>query len=547
MNTKYPIIRTLKKALDWQGISIGLCQIEETLLPQPDYPSIRSISNALDCWDIKHFGFEIPTEELSTLDFPFITYLQSGEYIWVEKINDKVIQYWSEATGKHTVPFEVFERIWNRCRIGLAFEEEADSVKKNYHSIFDRWKTNRYVPYSIAGIMILLWGILTTFGWEANPDDFLLWKLILLAINSTGLFLCYHIMSNGFRINARDFTANYWEMGLPDGSHIPPLSSSTKIFNLITWAELGFAYFSSIMIWETLFSFIDNWLSILRIFVLFALPVTVLSICMQLIGIGRLCWRCCLIILLSWINVGVCWFSLYEYSFQTIPFIGLLLLVFLIHCISAVYVRLYKDNKRLLWLQQGETAKIKYDMEYLKLQLTDKYAVDKAGFLWGNLDAANEIALFVDTVGNACDDAVAAFAKAIHIYPENRYRLIFATSPVCASGSYLHRTDAKAIQVFSALKRKLDTSSFFGLLEQWYASGNKRYFTLTNLSPIDVTEDDNECVESMIAFTSSAPMNHIPAIFINGVLLSSKYNYSDLFGIARLLNDEECTITKESE
>ncbi|GHU83035.1 hypothetical protein FACS189415_4550 [Bacteroidia bacterium] len=535
-NTQYPIIGILKKALDWQGAPIPLSQIEETLLSQPDYPSIMGIAQTLECWGIKNFGFEVSIEELPSLDFPFITYLLGGEFIWVEKVGGEV-QYWSEADGRQKVAFDKFVGLWNRRRIGLAFEEE-----KKPHKLF-----RLHVERSLGiGVLLLLWCYLAVFTWGQSDDISLVWRIGLVLANAVGMVLCYRIMRNGFSLYAKDIshaTASFcWEIGVPVDSYHPRLSSSAKIFNLISWAELGLAYFSSVLLWTTLFSFIGNWLSVLWIFVLLAVPISLLALILQAVQIGRFCWPCCLIILLSWLNVGVGRLALGEFSLQNLPYLGLSLLLFFVACIAVVFIRNNRDMKRQFWLQEGKTAKVKYDMEYLKLQLKDWYEVSNAGFVWGDPDAANEITLYVDTLGDAAAEAVSLFGKAIDMYPQNRYRLIFVAMPERFPASYPHRTDMKGITFFSVLKRGMDTVSFFSMLERWYTSGWKRYFTLPQA--VDTTAVDNEYVGRMVEFTSKTPIHSTPAILINGALLSSMYSGRDLFGIARLLNDEECTITK---
>jgi len=60
------------KTLKAYGVSITEHTIEKTILHHPEFPSIQSVSDALDSWKVKHVVMKLSLEKLRTLDVPVI-------------------------------------------------------------------------------------------------------------------------------------------------------------------------------------------------------------------------------------------------------------------------------------------------------------------------------------------------------------------------------------------------------------------------------------------------------------------------------------------
>ena len=67
-----PLAKFLFKVLKAYGVSITQHTIEQTILTHPEFPSMQSVSDALDGWKVKHIVLKISLEKLRVLNIPVI-------------------------------------------------------------------------------------------------------------------------------------------------------------------------------------------------------------------------------------------------------------------------------------------------------------------------------------------------------------------------------------------------------------------------------------------------------------------------------------------
>ena len=87
----------LYKVLKSYGVSIIYQTVEREINTHPDFLSMRSISDALDTWKIKHVIMRISVEKLHALDVPVIAYLKRGEYVLVTRVAESEVHYWNRS------------------------------------------------------------------------------------------------------------------------------------------------------------------------------------------------------------------------------------------------------------------------------------------------------------------------------------------------------------------------------------------------------------------------------------------------------------------
>src|SRR5436305_10093607 len=65
--------------------------VNETILNHPDYPSILSISDALNSWHVENVAIKIDSEKLNELSQPFVAFTKGGSFVLITEIeNDNV-------------------------------------------------------------------------------------------------------------------------------------------------------------------------------------------------------------------------------------------------------------------------------------------------------------------------------------------------------------------------------------------------------------------------------------------------------------------------
>jgi ABC-type bacteriocin/lantibiotic exporter with double-glycine peptidase domain len=78
----------LFKVLKAYGVQVTQHTIDRIINTHPEYPSMQSISDALDSWKVKHAVAKLSFETLRTLAIPVIAHLKRGEYVWVTHITE---------------------------------------------------------------------------------------------------------------------------------------------------------------------------------------------------------------------------------------------------------------------------------------------------------------------------------------------------------------------------------------------------------------------------------------------------------------------------
>jgi len=524
------LAKLLYKVLKAYGVSVTQHTVEQTLKIHPEYPSMQSVSDALDSWKIKHVVLKLSLEKLRTLDVPVIAPLKK-EYILVTKVTDSKVCY-STASGKKIVEnragFE--EKKWSG--IALAIEDIAESGEPNYKEERRKEIKETIIKYMFSGGCAVLLSMLAFFSWSTDSSLSILPKLLLLFINAAGCYISYILILQEKRQD------NYLvQKFCKAGAHIDcnqvTASRYSKLFGVFSWAEMGMAYFTTVILWLAIAPVSAGWLSPLWWLLILPLPFTVWSLFTQAFLIRKWCLFCCVIVLLLWINAGIlCFFVPFD---LTVPVVesALLALLFLVCAASVLYI-CKTDKSGDSYSEQRETARIKYDFKTIQSQLSEsRYETGSAGFVWGNTHSSHEIALYVSIACSSCRMAVKELRRLTEIYPDICFRLIFLVK----TDDFEHKSNIIS-RHFISLYRTMNKNDFFDMLDDWYTALNKNLDSLQKKYPVQTVQNDHAELEALYQLSQKTKIMYTPAIMLNGQLLSQLYFHKDLYGIARTLNAE---------
>jgi len=268
----------LLKVLKAYGVTITQHTIKRTILSHPDYPSMRCISDAFDKWRIKHVVVKLPLEKLRLLDVPVISYLKKGEYVWVTQITEKNVHFF-KSTGKEKIEkHERFEKQWSR--VALVIKDIDNSGEPNYREERLKEMMENIIRYVFEGSCIVLLTALTCFSWSNDALSSLFTKIILIWVSAAGCFISYLLILQEKR-QSNKFVQKFCKSGEHIDCNKVTASRYSKLFDMISWAELGMAYFGTVIIWIFIAPLSTGWLSPLWWIFLASLPFTVWSLFTQ--------------------------------------------------------------------------------------------------------------------------------------------------------------------------------------------------------------------------------------------------------------------------
>ena len=523
------IASLLFKVLKAYDISITYSSIEHEVSRHPEYPSMQSISDALDGWKIKHVVLQLTVEKLIALEVPVIAHLKKGEFIWVTQIADSKVHFWSEKGKEKTKSLEHFEQEWSG--IALAIENIDDAGEPDFKEKRCKERKEKIFKYLIAGSIVALLIMLTCFAWTNDSSQPLIPKLILLCINAVGCYIGYLLIRQA-KYQSNTLSDKFCIVGKYIDCNKVTHSKYSSFWGFLSWAELGTAYFSSMLLWVSIAPLSDGWLSAMWLFSLASLPFTLWSLVTQAFVIRKWCLFCCSVVLLLWTNTAM---LLVFYSLPTlisVPAMALMTLLFVVSIVVVMESSKGIGAKSRLYAQHREMAKVKFNIQIIQSQLSETaFPFDKTGLTLGNPDSPHDIAVYISIGCSHCGNAVKELRRLTDIYPDFCLRLLFSVS----SDDFEDKTNVITRHMLN-LYKDMNKNEFFDMLETWYQMPDKTLEALQKSFPASSFHDFKTEMEALYQINQQNNIGYTPALLMNGRLLSQVYSYKDLYGIARALN-----------
>ena len=525
------IIKLLAEIFKVYDVPITRHAINQAIYTHPEYPSMQCISDALDSWKVKHVVMKLTLKKLRVLDVPAIAYMKKGEYVWITQVTDSKVYFGHDSAKRKSESHDRFEKKWSG--VVLIIENVDDAGELDYKKRKSKELKEKVIKHAaIIGCVALLCA-LTYFSWVNDDNLSLPLKLILLFFNIIGCHIAYTLIrqeNHQFNHLAQKFC----KRGTRIDCYQVTESRYSKLFGVLSWAQLGIAYFFTIILWVCIAPLTANWLSPLWWILILSLPFTVWSLFTQAILIRKWCLFCCAIVFLLWINATILYFFIPFNNAFPIAELLLIALLFLVCITATMYIgKMAKFSDP--YLESREMARIKYNAQTLQSQLSEiNQKVNNTGFIWRKSQASYEIALFVSARCLYCGNAIKELHHLMGIYPNFTYRLIFAIH-----SDNMDNESTIITSYLVTLNKTMNKNDFFNTLDTWYSMQEKTLDSLQKTFSAPFTADDNkEEIGDLYQFSQQNKINYTPAILLNGQLLSQLYSYNDLYAIIRTLNAE---------
>jgi len=237
------IAKLLYKIFKVYNIPVTYQTIEQTVNTHPEFPSMQSISDAFDAWKIKHVVMRLSIEKLYALEVPVIAQLKKGDYVWVTQITETNVRFWNDSNKEIIKNRDLFEKEWSG--IALAIEDITDAGEADYKQ--NRFKSikEKIFGYGIAGGCISLLCLLLFLSWSNDSILTLLPKILLFCVNATGCLISYMLIRQE-KNQSNSLKRKFCTAGTRIDCNRVTKSKYSKLFGLISWAEIGMAYLNPI-------------------------------------------------------------------------------------------------------------------------------------------------------------------------------------------------------------------------------------------------------------------------------------------------------------
>lgn len=527
------IVKATIAYLDLIKVKVNDSTVNKTLQNHPDWPSLLCITDSLKKWNIPSGAGKIDLNNIDQLPTPFIAYTNVREFplAIIIKVSDSTIQIYQKNYDRYTIQNrEEFIKTWKG--VYLITEPTKHSGELNYKLNRRKETINSLIPVAAFFSLIML-SFLFLHTIVSSLDKF-------QSFNAKGIYFQYLIMHAGivitslllwYEIDKNNPVLQKVCTGIVKGNCNAILTGKqSKLFNWLSWSEVGFFYFTGGMLILLLGDKnIFNSISILAWVNILALPYTIFSVYYQWKIAKQWCILCLSVQIL--LIVGSINAIAHHFIFPLPRFSSSIIIraLFLYASPASIW---YTVKSYLLMLQESKIIKrqylrIKFNSEIfdtlLKKQKFITISTDNLGIDIGSPSATNILVKVCNPYCGPCSKAHPKIDKLLEEIPHLKLKIIFATPNRKEELSYKPVSHLLAINNINNNEEIIKQA-----LNDWYLS-DKNYDQFAMKYPMNgELQKQSSKIEAMHKWCTKMDIHFTPTLFINGYQLPDEYNIEDL-------------------
>jgi len=527
---KEDLLSLLKELVNRNRIRVDTEELKLQLLGHPSYPSLHSITEVLDHFNIPNLAIEIPkTEEnITLLPNHFIAHIGNNgndNFALISK-NKQSVQIIYEGKKQEQISIENFINLWT----GIVLVIEAD----------EHIKTNS-TPNISKGLLITSPFLLVICFSFMSQNIYELFHFVLSMI---GLGICVLILQHEIGISSQILNKICTGVSNKVSCGDVMQSAGSKFFGFFKLSDLGILFFltsvlSSLLIVINNFNFAPLFLISFA-----ALPFTIYSIYYQFQIVKKWCFLCLGVVLVLWVQSALAFASINLIHEIRLAPISYLLVAFTTYLVTVLWVFIapYLRLKPKYFNLKIQFNKFKRNFEIFnnllsRSQIINTTIANKNEIIFGAKDSKLEIIIITNPLCGFC---------------KNTHKLVHTVLD--------HETDVKIIIRFNLSKnhKSADFKIASKLIDIYHISGEQACLTAMDEAYSDITyatwlikwgepkhenysslliEEKNWCTHNNIPFT--------PEILLNGKSYPKEYDFEELQYFLEELSEFE--VQKQSQ
>lgn len=509
-------------------VSITAGTVNETLQNHPDWPSLLCVSDSLNKWHIPNAAAKSADKDIDEIPVPFLAYTNDREYPLAVILTTTTEQV--ELLQKNYAKPKIVDRktfLDNWTGVYLIAEPSENSGEPDY-KISRRKEWIKVALPVITGLSLVLASLFALYNKINKTAEelpvagiyfqyFILWAGILV---TTGLL--------GYEIDKNNPVLQKVCTGIAKGNCNAILTGKkAKVFNWLSWSEVGFFYFTGNLLTLLSSSEIAAELTIIAWLNVLALPYTVFSVYYQWQVVKQWCVLCLtvqLLLLLGGINVLVNGYLKTPFTVNGVGYIAVA---------YALPVLLWYTLKPFILKQQEskntkrEYLRIKFNSEIFETLLRKQKQVtvptEGLGIDLGNPAATNTLIKVCNPYCGPCAKAHPEIEKLLEENNNLKVKIIFSTP------NNEEYPAIKPVRHLLSIAGKEDVIQIKQSLHDWYMAPNKDYEKFAALYPVNSElSKQGSRIEAMDKWCTEMKIEFTPTIFINDNQLPSAYSIGDL-------------------
>lgn len=479
------------------------------------YPSLWALTDVLDKMEIRYKAIETDLPGLINNGFPCLVHLKGNRkehlvvLLGIENENFHIYDH-----RKLHISERVFMKSWTGHSLYI-FPPEKFSIKDK----FLVWKKEIVLVEILVSAFILSFLFIYPMVGQSFCINLFIWLSLILM----GLVFSFLLIRH--EAGDKNLTKEICNMGKHLNCDAVLASSASKIFGLLSLADVGMVYFGSQLFCLVYGIFVKEeilYIGIMGGLSVLTLPYILYSLWYQGVRIKKWCPLCLsvIVVLISQIvSFFVCGVN---YRLLNAPFSWLICLsIFILTGIC--WTTLHDLLKYFSELKKGEIQllRLKYDPLIFTTQLKavdDHLASGQEGLLLGSREAKNSITLVVNLSCHPCGKAYIEAANYLNShYDRFSLRIYILVFPA----------NRELVAYFYQIYKKFGCCSFRAALMEWF--NQKDEIELKKHYPVgEVASEAFLWCDRQMEWCRNKPIRYTPFLFFNDKIVPANYSVSDV-------------------
>lgn len=529
-------VSVIQRAVKYFNIPITKSSVKEALKSHSNYPTFKSICDALSEWKVDHYPLKYKPEELLDVPAPYIVHLNSGggQLAFVSEITNNIVTYFESYNLKKKSELNKFIK---RCSGAIiVLNPNENSGEREYRRKWQKELIGNAV-FPVVLFTFLLFFTLEIFNFISSgifSIDVISGFLFLT--KTVGIVLSVLLVLHEFEIQ-NSLTDKLCHINQSTNCNIVLNDKSAKFFGWFGWADSGLIYFTGGLL-IMLQGFGTSYLSLLAISSALSLPYPIFSVYYQGFVLKKWCPLCLgvQLVLISEFILLLPQFSKLNFTFSMISgFILTYLVTGIVYTLIILYFR-GKTYNELFYISY---LKFKRDPNILRfLMLNQKQyeiAVTDTSLVFGEKYSPMTITAFLSL---NCSPCAKAFEKIKEILQSERkvsINIVMITE------------DSKILNALYLYARQNKNKEAIELLNTWYnANPYSRNKLSENLCIPEIEDYSKEVINENYKLFEECNLTNTPTFFFNGYQLPNQYDIEDIIYFQEFFGIEDKTLVSRN-
>ncbi|HTI60148.1 vitamin K epoxide reductase family protein [Mucilaginibacter sp.] len=512
-------------------IPVTKTSLQSAIEENPYYPSLFSLSDTFDRFNIRNAAYNVPTDEIDHLKAPFIAYMSvpdvGSDFVLVTGMSDNAVDLIYNLKRPQKIAKQQFIEQFRNTALFAELNENSGERDFEVHLKKEKIEKNKLTLTITSAILLLLFLVVAN-GIAAKSLAYMPITFIKLCGLATTVFLLVYEIDK-----SNIFVKNICTAGARSNCDAVLGSQASKIWG-VSWSEIGFFYFCSttILLLMPGMSFSDK-KGCLAFLNIFAAPYILFSIYYQWRIVHQWCLLCltvqaCLAAELIWSAFNfwrpvhsLLFFTTNGFAFALGVAFALLMPIVAWYTLKPIFFKAKDQN-----LYKNAYKRLQYNPDIFNGLLTKQDKTDnwqQLGILIGDPNAENTIIKVCNPYCGPCAKAHPTLEDIVTYNKNVNLRVIFTAK------NNKDDRGAQVVRHLLAIEAQNDRAKTQQALDDWYLAPKKDYelFSSKYLMNGELV-NQNDKMEAMGTWCDEVEITYTPTIFINGYRLPENYDIEEL-------------------